>query len=74
MKKLALSLLFLFQAILVMAQNHSTVKGKIVDSKTQNPLGGVKVICSSMAGSASLISKSNGVLIDPLNINEISNK
>lgn len=36
-------------------------------------LGGVKVICSSMAGSASLISKSNGVLIDPLNINEISN-
>ena len=35
MKKLALSLLFLFQAILVMAQNHSTVKGKIVDSKTQ---------------------------------------
>jgi hypothetical protein len=44
MKKLALSLLFLFQAVLVMAQNHSTVKGKIVDSKTQNPLGGVKVM------------------------------
>lgn len=44
MKKLALSLLFLFQAVLVIAQNHSTVKGKIVDSKTQNPLGGVKVM------------------------------
>lgn len=44
MKKLALSLLFLFQVVLVMAQNHSTVTGKIVDSKTQNPIGGVKVM------------------------------
>lgn len=44
MKKLALSLLFLFQVVLVMAQNHSTVKGKIVDSKTQSPIGGVKVM------------------------------
>lgn len=36
-------------------------------------LGGVKVICSSLAGSASLITNKNGVLIDPLNPNEISN-
>ena len=44
MKKLVLSLLFLFQAVFIMAQNQSTVKGTIVDSKTQNPLGGVKVM------------------------------
>lgn len=47
MKKLALSLLFLFQAVFVMAQNQSTVKGKIVDSKSQNPLGSVKVTIQS---------------------------
>lgn len=47
MKKLALSLLFLFQAIFVMAQNQSTVKGKVVDSKSQNPLGSVKVTIQS---------------------------
>ena len=47
MKKLALSLLFLFQAIFVMAQNQSTVKGKVVDSKSQNPLGSVKVMIQS---------------------------
>lgn len=44
MKKLALSLLFLFQVVLVMAQSQSIVKGKIVDSKTQTPIGGVKVM------------------------------
>lgn len=47
MKKLALSILFLFQAIFVMAQNQSTVKGKVVDSKSQNPLGSVKVMIQS---------------------------
>ena len=47
MKKLALSLLFLFQAVFVMAQNQSTVKGKVVDSKSQNPLGSVKVTIQS---------------------------
>ena len=47
MKKLALSLLFLFQAVFVMAQNQSTVKGKIVDSKSQSPLGSVKVMIQS---------------------------
>lgn len=47
MKKLALSLLFLFQAVLVMAQNQSTVKGKVVDSKSQIPLGSVKVMIQS---------------------------
>ncbi len=47
MKKLALSLLFLFQAIFMMAQNQSTVKGKVVDSKSQNPLGSVKVMIQS---------------------------
>ncbi len=35
-------------------------------------LGGAKVICSNMAGSASLISETNGVIIDPFNQNEIS--
>lgn len=44
MKKLVLSLLFLFQAVFVMAQNQSTVKGKVVDSKSQSPLGSVKVM------------------------------
>ena len=44
MKKLALSLFFLFQVVLVMAQSQSIVKGKIVDSKTQTPIGGVKVM------------------------------
>ncbi|NHM02292.1 carboxypeptidase-like regulatory domain-containing protein [Flavobacterium difficile] len=47
MKKLALSLLFLFQAIIVMAQNQSTVKGKVVDSKSQAPLGSAKVMIQS---------------------------
>ena len=47
MKKLALSLLFLFQAVFVMAQNQSTVKGKVVDSKSQSPLGSVKVMIQS---------------------------
>uniref|UniRef100_UPI0037BF5DF7 carboxypeptidase-like regulatory domain-containing protein n=1 Tax=Flavobacterium sp. TaxID=239 RepID=UPI0037BF5DF7 len=47
MKKLVLSLLFLFQAIFVMAQNQSTVKGKVVDSKSQSPLGSVKVMIPS---------------------------
>ena len=47
MKKLALSILFLFQVIFVMAQNQSTVKGKVVDSKSQNPLGSVKVTIQS---------------------------
>ena len=47
MKKLVLSLLFLFQAIFVMAQNQSTVKGKVVDSKSQSPLGSVKVMIQS---------------------------
>lgn len=47
MKKLALSLLFLFQVIFVMAQNQSTVKGKVVDSKSQSPLGSVKVMIQS---------------------------
>ncbi|SEQ20043.1 TonB-dependent receptor [Flavobacterium urocaniciphilum] len=47
MKKLALSLLFLFQAVIMMAQNQSTVKGKVVDSKSQNPLGSVKVMVQS---------------------------
>ena len=47
MKKLALSLLFLFQAVFVMAQNQSTIKGKVVDSKSQNPLGSVKVMIQS---------------------------
>ena len=47
MKKLALSLLFLFQAVFVMAQNQSTIKGKVVDSKSQSPLGSVKVMIQS---------------------------
>jgi hypothetical protein len=47
MKKLVLSLLFLFQAIFVLAQNQSTVKGKVVDSKSQSPLGSVKVMIQS---------------------------
>jgi hypothetical protein len=47
MKKLALSLLFLFQAVIMMAQNQSTVKGKVVDSKSQKPLGSVKVMIQS---------------------------
>lgn len=47
MKKLVLSLLFLFQAIFVMSQNQSTVKGKVVDSKSQSPLGSVKVMLQS---------------------------
>ena len=47
MKKLVLSLLFLFQAVFVMAQNQSTVKGKVVDSKSQSPLGSVKVMIQS---------------------------
>jgi hypothetical protein len=47
MRKLVLSLLFLFQAIFVMAQNQSTVKGKVVDSKSQSPLGSVKVMIQS---------------------------
>ena len=47
MKKLVLSLLLLFQAIFVMAQNQSTVKGKVVDSKSQSPLGSVKVMIQS---------------------------
>jgi hypothetical protein len=47
MKKLVLSLLFLFQAIFVMSQNQSTVKGKVVDSKSQSPLGSVKVMIQS---------------------------
>ncbi|MEN9326826.1 MAG: hypothetical protein RI943_1247 [Bacteroidota bacterium] len=47
MKKLVLSLLFLYQAVFVMAQNQSTVKGKVVDSKSQSPLGSVKVMIQS---------------------------
>jgi hypothetical protein len=47
MRKLVLSLLFLFQAIFVMSQNQSTVKGKVVDSKSQSPLGSVKVMLQS---------------------------
>ncbi|MEY4834049.1 MAG: hypothetical protein RI980_164 [Bacteroidota bacterium] len=47
MKKLVLSLLFLFQVIFVLAQNQSTVKGKVVDSKSQSPLGSVKVMIQS---------------------------
>ncbi len=47
MKKLVLSLLFLFQAFFVMAQDRSAVKGKVVDSKSQNPLGSVKVMVQS---------------------------
>lgn len=47
MKKLVLSLLFTFQAIFVMSQNQSTVKGKVVDSKSQSPLGSVKVMLQS---------------------------
>lgn len=47
MKKLVLSLLLLFQAIFVMAQNQSTVKGKVVDSKSQSPMGSVKVMIQS---------------------------
>ena len=47
MRKLVLSLLFLFQAVFVMAQNQSTVKGKVVDSKSQSPLGSVKVMIQS---------------------------
>ncbi|PHX62444.1 MAG: TonB-dependent receptor [Flavobacteriales bacterium] len=47
MKKLVLSLLFLFQAIFVIAQNQSTVKGKVVDSKSQSPMGSVKVMIQS---------------------------
>ena len=37
----------MFQAVFVMAQNQSTVKGKVVDSKSQSPLGSVKVMIQS---------------------------
>ena len=37
----------MFQAIFVMSQNQSTVKGKVVDSKSQSPLGSVKVMLQS---------------------------
>lgn len=47
MKKIVLSLLFLFQTIFVLAQNQSIVKGKVVDSKSQSPLGSVKVMIHS---------------------------
>jgi hypothetical protein len=47
MKKLVLSLLFLFQAFFADAQNQSIVKGKVVDSKSQSPLGSVKVMIQS---------------------------
>lgn len=47
MKKLALGLLFLFQAVFAVAQNQSIVKGKVVDSKSQSPLGSVKVMIQS---------------------------
>ena len=47
MKKLVLSLLFLFQAVFAVAQNQSIVKGKVVDSKSQSPLGSVKVMIQS---------------------------
>ena len=47
MRKLVLSLLFLFQTIFVLAQNQSIVKGKVVDSKSQSPLGSVKVMIQS---------------------------
>lgn len=35
-------------------------------------MGGVKVVCSNVAGAASLINKKNGILVDPLNGTEIS--
>ena len=47
MKKLVLSLLFLFQAVFALSQNQSIVKGKVVDSKSQSPLGSVKVMIQS---------------------------
>jgi hypothetical protein len=47
MKKLVLSLLFLFQAVFAVAQNQSIVKGKVVDSKSQSPLGSVKIMIQS---------------------------
>ncbi len=47
MKKLVLSLLFLFQAVFALSQNQSIVKGKVVDSKSQSPLGSVKIMIQS---------------------------
>jgi hypothetical protein len=44
MKKLALCLLFIFQAVFVFAQNKTIVKGKVVDSKSQTPLVGAKIM------------------------------
>jgi hypothetical protein len=47
MKKLVLSFLFLFQSILVLGQIQTIVKGKVVDSKSQSPIGSVKVMIQS---------------------------
>jgi hypothetical protein len=47
MKKLVLSFLFLFQSIFVLGQIQTIVKGKVVDSKSQSPIGSVKVMIQS---------------------------
>jgi hypothetical protein len=47
MKKLVLSFLFLFQSIIVLGQIQTIVKGKVVDSKSQSPIGSVKVMIQS---------------------------
>lgn len=43
MRKLALSILFMMQAVLAFAQQSGTVTGKVVDSKNQRPLHNVVV-------------------------------
>ncbi len=37
----------MFQAVFAVAQNQSIVKGKVVDSKSQSPLGSVKIMIQS---------------------------
>jgi hypothetical protein len=47
MKKLVLSIIFVLQAVFVLAQQNPALKGKVVDQKTQKPLQNVTVTLQS---------------------------
>lgn len=61
MKKLVISLLFVMQAVLAFAQQTASVRGTVVDSKTQRPLE--NAVATLRSTNATAITNSGGVFV-----------
>jgi hypothetical protein len=61
MKKLVISLLFVMQAVFAFAQQTASVKGTVVDSKTQQPMQ--NAVATLQSTNATAITNSEGVFV-----------